>query len=107
MQAVINLGIILLILGFIGLVLNDLARSQKNSEPVKPEKPKEYTYEMAVRLNVPEGGHPRTEYFKGNSLHYLQSSLNNIPFLAIKDATVLKDGKLSHLMNRAGVLEAV
>ena len=105
MQLAIDIGVILLILGFLVLVLKELATSQKNSVPSKPVKQSEYTYVMFIRFNVVEGMPPRSQTVEANSLQYMQETLNDISFYAIKDARVATNGVVTHQMGPNGVLQ--
>lgn len=107
MQIAIDIGIILSIMGFLFLVLKELATSQKNSVPKKPAKVSEYTYVMVVRFKKVIDGMPYTQEVEGNSLEYLQQTLNNVAFWAMEGATVAKNGVVSHRMDDTGVLREV
>ena len=102
MQLAIDIGVILLILGFLALVLRELATSQKNSVPSKPVKQNEYTYAMLIRF---KGMPPRSQTVEANNLQYMQQTLNNIAFHVIKDARVSTYGAVTHQMGPNGVLQ--
>lgn len=101
MQVAIDIGIILLVLGAIALLLKELARSQRNSEP---EKKHEFTYTMNVRFKSNPDLPPVSRSFAANSLAYMQENLNMLPFHAITSAEVRTLGVPTHRMDATGVL---
>lgn len=101
MELAINIGGILLILGFVSLVLKELATSQRNSQPPRPN---EYVYAMRVLMQSRPSQTPNIRMFAANSLEYMQQNLNMLAFHAIESAEVRTRGVLTHHMDETGVL---
>lgn len=101
MELAINIGVILLILGFVSLVLKELATSQRNSQPPKAN---EYVYAMRVLMQSKPDNPPVIRMFTANSLEYMQQNLNMLAFHAIDSAEVRTRGVLTHRMDETGVL---
>lgn len=101
---VIDILILLLAVGFLWLVLKELARSQKDFEDIDPLADM-LRIDLEV-FNVKGHGH-KTYTFHGETIEELQDTLNLFPMFRLKRAGVFKGKTLTHIMNVHGVLEAV
>ena len=103
MQSIIDITVIVIGIAVIGALLKTLRQSQKAAEDIKPV----YKYRMIVTIRSGISPKGTLKTIEGNSLEYLQQSLNNIAFYAIVEANVYRKNQLTHKMDATGVLREV
>lgn len=89
---------------FVLWILNELVKSQKSKESMPETSTK---MKMVVSFNEPYPGNISLTNHRADSVSMLQQKLNLYHFASIKRACVIYDGRITHVMNQAGVLEAV
>ena len=103
MQTYINVMTVLIMLLVLVLLLRELARSQKSAEMPKDH----FKYVMHIEYVALKGAEPRLACHTANSVQYMQKTLNNVVFHAIAKAYVICAGRVTHRMDKTGVLREV
>lgn len=104
MQTAINILLALMLLGFLVLVLKELAQSQKSSE--------KYTaapdmLQLSIDLKNVDGVGVQRVTHCAETLEELQVFLNSFALFRVHRACVWSSTKMTHVIDARGVLEAV
>jgi hypothetical protein len=102
-QLALNVLFVLMCFGFISLVLNELSVSQKHSEVV----PDISFMQLSLDLKNSNGIGMQRVTHVADSLQEMQEFLNAFALFRVHRAGVWQEGKMTHVMNTLGILEAV
>lgn len=105
MQTALNLFVVVLMLGFLWLVLNELGRSQKQKEDAEAI-PQPLKLSIVLKRQG-EGYRDDPVYFFADTVQELQQDLNQFQMFRIERAGVFRGKELLYVMDVNGILEAV
>lgn len=103
LQDIVDLLFVVMMLGFLWLVLKELAQSQKVKDTLTP--PSQYM--LIIQLKTESDKPAQTLEYLHDDVNALQFVLNSFSLFRIYRCKVVRGDKVTHVMSSKGVLEVV